>query len=280
MTATSMTYFLKSLHKKAEVERRNGKDVFFTITVINAGNSQRVLDKVAPHSLKTEINFLMKSHKPEIIKVDMLDSEGKYIDGLICDLKPTVVNEPPVQPAFQGFGEAELNAIVDKRFEEKKKAVEHDELINLVKELEEENDGLHKMLDDLEQKNDDLEEQLETKTKIKYYVGMLGDILESFGIPKDRIGKPIAELMGINEGEGQKKLTGKKEDSSGIVEEPTSEEENKRAEIIGLIAEYLNTVSSPLLKQIFTIFSDIEENNNAASEIINFLNERKELPNA
>jgi hypothetical protein len=237
-------------------------------------------------TMTKQVNNIVKTEKPEIIKVDLLTEDGKWVDGSVCDLrpKPSITN---VQ-TFQGFGEAEINQIVDQRMSERQKLIEHEQMKEEVKQLTSENEELQNRIDELENRNDDLEIELESKKEIKYYAGMLGDILESFGIAKENIKKPFAELMGISE---RKEFT-KKElptttatttDNSGIIEETketstigTAPEEQRRAEVISLIAEYLKTTGNDVLAKIFTIFSEIEGNNAVADELMEYLKNRKE----
>jgi 23S rRNA maturation-related 3'-5' exoribonuclease YhaM len=107
---------------------------------------------------------------------------------------------------------------------------------------------------------------------------MLGDILESFGIAKDRIKKPIAELMGITDSEKPAQLDQAKTDQSGIVEDkqdnPTPEGQ-KRNEVITLISEYLASTSNQTLANVFGIFSEIEQDPVMADKIIQYVNTLK-----
>jgi hypothetical protein len=154
-----------------------------------------------------------------------------------------------------------------------------------VKQLTSENEELQNRIEELEDSNNDLESELAGKKAIKYYAGMLGDILESFGIEKEKIKKPIAELMGITEKKEpeKKELPAKNNDNSGIVEEapaqvniPPAPDDPKRAEVISLVAEYLKTTPNDVLAKIFTIFSEIEANNAVADELMEYLQKRKE----
>ena len=58
-----------------------------------------------------------------------------------------------------------------------------------------------------------------------------------------------------------------------------SPEDQKRNEIIALVAEYLKTTSNEILGAVFSIFSEIEQDNNLALEIVRFINQKKENHN-
>lgn len=292
MAASSITYFLKSLHAKANKEIEKGNDVFFSASVVNDNKSHKILNMEPVDSMTKQINHLVKTEKPEIIKVDLLTEDEKWIDGSVCDLRPK--SSIQKNQNFQGLGEAEINALVERRFEEKRKEDDFKEMKEIIRDLGNENEQLKARVEELEEKNDELEQSLESKKQIKYYAGMLGDILESIGISKDKLRKPLAGLMGLEEKEETKKLPAK-EDNSGIVEEKEehkepiqhqeapatsehmTEEERKRFEVISLIGEFLNNVDNQLLGEVFTIFSEIEAERTLAAEIIEYIAKRKEF---
>jgi hypothetical protein len=280
MAASNLTYFLKSLNQKAEKESQNGTEVLFSVSIMTGNKSQKVIEKEPFEFMTKQVNHIVRTEKPEIIKVDLLTDSGRWIDGNVCDLRPKA--EP--HPQFQGFGEAEISSIVEKRLQEIKKVEEYNEMKEIVKELSNENETLKAKVEELENTNESLEEELENKSQIKYYTGMLGDILESIGIPKTRIKKPIAALMGIkDEKEDEQSKRSAAKDESGIVDETKESkkeqitDEEKRTEVINVISYFLKTLDNQLLGELYTIFSEVETNHDLAAEIIEYINKRKEF---
>lgn len=280
MAASSVTYFLKSLHAKANKEIEKGTEIFFSASVVNNNKSHKLLDMEPVDTMTKQINHMVKTEKPEIIKVDLLTEDEKWVDGCVCDLRAK--SSISKGENFQGFGEAEINALVERRFDEQKKNDDFKEMKDIVKDLATENEELKARVEELETENEEMEQSLEDKKKIKYYASIVGDFLEGIGIHKDKIRKPLAELMGMGEKEEQKKITNA--DNSGIVEEqeehasqPTDADDLKRIEIISLIGQYLNRVNNQLLGELFTIFSEIESTNLLAPEIIEYIAKRKEF---
>jgi len=288
MTATNVDHFLTNMRKKAKNEgTKLGKRILYTTTFINGRSHRKVLEKMDALSLIKQVNTFLEVEKPEKIKIDLFTDSGEYVDMNVCDV---IDNTPQVnQPIpFKGFGEAEINQIVDQRLTERQRLIEHEELKEEVKELTSENEELQNRIEELENKNEELETELESKKEIKYYAGMLGDILESFGIAKSTIKKPIAELMGISEKKETpvKQLPAKTTDNSGIVEETPAApqasrtpEDEERANVINLIADYLKSTPNNVLAKIFYIFSDIEANNAVADDLIEYLKNRKDSSN-
>ncbi|HBG70498.1 MAG: hypothetical protein A2W93_03525 [Bacteroidetes bacterium GWF2_43_63] len=284
MSASSIKYFLKSLNDRAKKETDKGIGVCFNAFIVSDNRSQKLLEKEPIENLNRKINNLVKTETPEIVKVDLFNDSGQWLDGNVCDLRPKI--EAPPSPSFQGLGEAEINAMVERRFDEKRREYEFVEMREIVKELSDENDELKARIEELETQNNDMQDDLEKKKQFRYYAGMLGDILESIGIRKEKLSKPIAELMGIDEKEVQKQLP-EKSDQSGIVEEqpvthprgsaPISSEDQKRTEVISLISQFLYSVDNQLLGELFTIFSEIESNRGLAAEILEYIEKKKDF---
>jgi DNA repair exonuclease SbcCD ATPase subunit len=177
---------------------------------------------------------------------------------------------------LHGLGEIEINQLVDERFKQRQQSAEYEAMKEKVSGLYTENEELLDEIEDLKNQKEQLEKELDSKKNIRYYAGMLGDILESFGIAKDTIRKPLAGLMGIEETEKPKLA---ETDRSGIVENVSPEEE-RRTEIISLIGEYLRSTSNQALVKVFTIFSEIEKDEKVADTIIEYLNTPKTTSHA
>jgi len=226
MAASNISYFIRSLNDKAKKEIEKGNKIFFTASAINENKSRKINDKEPVEGMSKQIYNLIKTEKPEIIKVDLFTENGQWVESNVCDLRPKIIAPEP--QVFQGLGEAQVNALVAQRFEEMKKENDFKEMTDIVKELADENDALKARVNELEALNEELEESLESKRQVKYYAGILGDIMESVGIKKEKLRKPLAELMGLNDKnekdeKDEKQPLPPKEDNSGIVEEKTTQ---------------------------------------------------------
>jgi FtsZ-binding cell division protein ZapB len=279
MEKNKYTLNLSNIRTKIRTYQEQGKDVVFSSIFITGKEKTKLVDR-APVGQLSLITKNLKCENPDKIRIELYD--GKENPNPLW-LKELILTPPEPETelellGFKGLGEAEINRIVDDRFKERQRIIEYEFLKERVMELTEENEELKDLIEELENENTHFEQELESKKQIKYYAGMLGDIFESFGISKDRIKKPIAELMGINETDERAKSIEAKTDSSGIVDEPKSfpsEDEQKRTEIISLIAEYLKTTSNKTLTNVFSIFSEIEADNTIADKIIQYINTLK-----
>ena len=277
MEKNKYTLNLSNIRTKIRTYQEQGKDVLFSAVFITGKEKTKLVDR-APVGQLSLITKNLKCENPDKIRIELYD--GKENPNPLW-LKELMLSQPEPEveaSGFKGLGEVEINRIVDERFRERQRNAEYETLKERVMELTEENEELHDSIEELENENNRLEQELEGKKQIKYYAGMLGDIFESFGISKDRIKKPIAELMGINDTDEKPKSLENKTDNSGIVDEPksaSSTEEQKRTEIISLVAEYLKTTSNKTLANVFSIFSEIEADNAIADKIIQYINTLK-----
>lgn len=274
MEKNKYTLNLSNIRTKIRTYQEQGKDVLFSAVFITGKEKTKLVDR-APVGQLSLITKNLKCENPDKIRIELYDGKENPNPLWLKELVLTQT-EPEVEASsFKGLGEVEINRIVDERFRERQRNAEYETLKERVMELTEENEELHDSIEELENENSRLEQELEGKKQIKYYAGMLGDIFESFGISKDRIKKPIAELMGINYTDEKPKSLESKTDNSGIVDEPksaSSTEEQKRTEIISLVAEYLKTTSNQTLANVFSIFSEIEADNSIADKIIQYIN--------
>ena len=280
METDKYTLNLSNIRTKIRTYQNQGNEVLYSAIFITGKEKIKLIDR-APVKQLSLVTKNLKYETPDKVRIELYN--GKETPNPLWFKELILVQqEPEIEPSnFKGLGEAEINQIVDLRFKERQRTVEYEGLKERVQELTEENEELQDSIEELETENTRMEQELESKKQVRYYAGMLGDIFESFGIDKGRIKKPIAELMGITDTDEKPKQIGSATaDSSGIVDEtiknqaPTAEEQ-KRTEIITLIAEYLKTTSNQTLANVFSIFSEIEANNSVADKIIEFLNTQK-----
>ncbi len=283
MESNRFTVNLSNIRTKIRTYQEQGKDVLFSAIFITGREKNKLIDR-APVQQLSLITKNLKYEKPDKVRIELYDGK-EAVNPLWLKEIQLALPEPgnDTEPEnFRGLGEADISRIVDERFKERQRLAEYEQLKERVLELSEENEELRDAIEELENHASQVETELESKKQIRYYAGMLGDILESFGIARDKVKKPLAELMGLNEaGENPKSIQQKSDDTSGIVEtrEPVnvlSVEEQKRNEIIALVAEYLKSTSNEILGAIFTIFSEVEQNNSLAPEIVGFINRKKE----
>jgi len=282
MKQSDYSLTISNLQKMMKKHKEKGHELFFDAIFITDNKSKKIVNK----GTHDELSFIpdhLECSKPDSIRFEFFDSK----EATLCRFprlfplkEPTTIQQIPIQPEFRGFGEAEINTIVDQRFRERQQKEEFEQLRVQVGELTKELEEQTNWVDELETENEQLKTELESKKQVRYYAGMLGDILEGIGISKEKIRNPIASLMGVTENEKPTEVsqsTQQHNDSSGIVEdeEPISPEQKKRDEVISLMNDYLNATDNQTLANLFTIFSEIESNQTKAIDIMTFIHSNK-----
>jgi len=282
MKTTKAKYSIANIKKKFLILQAQGIDVYFTATFYKGNQKSEGLIR-QPFSNFKLLARTVRVDNPEIIRIRVYDGEhGQkvcWVNDYVVEYDPDQQEEEPtvVTPqSFQGYGEAEINSLVDQRLREQKRAEDFERLQREVQEFTEELEEQRERVELLEHENDMLKEELESKKQLRYYAGMLGDILEGIGIPREKLRNPLASLMGVTDLEPVQHSIGS--DTSGIVEDVsahTSPEEQKRNEIVSLMTEYLKTRDNQTLLNVFSIFSEIEQNPNIAFDILTFIDTHK-----
>ena len=266
---------MANIREKIRTFEKQGKKVVYTAVFITGKDKVKLVDR-APATQLALVGRNLKYENPDKVRIELYDEEQSKNMLWVAEI---MINrqddeDKPSMSGFQGLGETEINQIVDERFRQRQQNLEYEQLKEQVAELSDENQGLQDELDVLRNEKEELEKEIESKKNIRYYAGMLGDILESFGIAKEKIRTPLAGLMGITDDQKSKEETVDFIDNSGL-DKGTSPEEEKRNEIISLISEYLRTTSNKTLANVFSIFSEIEKDENVADTLMQYLNTLK-----
>ena len=287
MAKTIYKYSFTNVRKRLEAYQTDNIDVYYSAIFYTGKQKNKQINRQPITNVES-----IRKH----INVDLPDSfvleiyDGKESEEALWMGRFLVKNENseqeskqtlPVVQEFKGFGEAEINTIIEQKLQEKKRQEEFERLKIEVDDLVAELDEVKEHNEQLEDENEQLKIELEGKKQIRYYAGMLGDILEGIGISKDKIRNPIASLMGIVDEKDNKEISQTpietQTDSSGIVEEVQEQtvEQKHRAEVVALMTEYLQTRDNLTLSNLFNIFSEVEKNPKIAFEIIAFIESKK-----
>lgn len=267
---------MANIREKIRTFEKQSKNVVYTAIFITGKDKVKLVDR-APATQLALVGRNLKYENPDKVRIELYDGEQSKNMLWVAEImiNRQVDEDKPSISGFQGLGEAEINQIVDERFRQRQQNLEYEQLKEQVAELSDENQSLQDELETLRNEKEELEKEIESKKNIRYYAGMLGDILESFGIAKEKIRTPLAGLMGITDVEKKKEESVGFIDNSGLDKEVSPEEE-KRIEIINLISEYLRSSSNQTLANVFSIFSEIEKDELVADKVLQYLNTLKQ----
>jgi antitoxin component of MazEF toxin-antitoxin module len=315
MESKGLEDFIKYLKNRTyDLSVRAKLEVSLSVFIVLNGNRQLLL-KNKDRKILSTLALQVFEIKPERVEVE-LEFNGK-VESHFLNMNYSSSSEHfqenhdnyrgtnVINEKYRGFNEnneimgmagvgnmsqVNIESIVNKRLEEERKERELTELKRKVSEyndsLEKNNkeiEKLHSKIENKEQEIEALQKTIATKSNFKYYAGITGDILQSFGIKKEIIATPLAGILtGGNNDETNTIEQKVNDDDSGIIEDeqpkpqaPQSSLSNKRAEMIALISEYLQGIDNRTLSNVFTIFSEIENDPNNSELILKFLRNNK-----
>lgn len=300
MHTQSLEEFIRFVKNRAyDMNKRSGQSLTVSVSFTKNGHKNEIISHKERHALAKLAETIL-FQKPEQVEVE-LETKSKY-EIHNYDMHGDFNNETIPINGLAAIPTQDIEAIVNKRMDEERKVMElkalkiklqeqkddlsqklQEQKDDLSQKLQEQKEGLSKkqqeiedLKTDIENKDqtiEDLEKTIESKKNFKYYAGMTGDILQSFGIQKEIIAKPLAGLLsGTTEEESKAIPKNSSPDASGIVED---EKTGRRQEMLSLIGEYLKGVDQNTLANIFSIFSEIENKPQQSELILAFLNQQK-----
>lgn len=266
---------------------------------------EHVIAKDSLRSTLGNIVFLARKRKPDIIIVELVVDD--YTDFNEYEVRKSDLysnrNKQPVR-SHQSRNVMDDSAItsderfqvlLEKRLEEERKerhveSIEK-ELTEAKNEIEKrkrqikKRDNLLKLKQsEIDEKNKDIEEYkkiLKQKESVRYYAAIAGDVLESIGIKKEDLSKPLAGFLTSDAEDAQAEQPEQREqDDSGIVDETTDSEgkdgesassltqEEIRKQIVVNLNNYLSIVDIRILQHLYLIFMYVERNQGLTPYII------------
>ena len=304
METRGVEEFIRHIQDRADyLSQRTGFEVLVSAYTVKDGIKLQVINQQEKEIISS-LDEIINTKNPDSIKLELhLNGKTEHhnyqlnFENTDPMIQPEfIINRPHQLPIinesqnFNGFGAVEqknIESIVNKRLEEERKSIE---LVDLKTKLNERNESLDKqskqigdLESEIESKDEeisDLKQSIESKKNFKYYAGITGDILQSFGIKKEIIAKPLGGLLSGHSEDETKALNEKASndantDTSGIIEEQPSHTPSvtsKRDEMIDLLSMYIENLDTSTLEKLFDIFSEIENNKSNADKILQFLN--------
>ncbi len=218
----AMNSAAKVLTNQARALSEQGhEEMYFTAQFWSGGRKQNGIERGGVTKISKQVRDYVRSEQADTMTVDIFEeSTGKSIyRRKFSDLYKGAQQkgnegQGPGHNGFNGFGEVEFNALVDKRVEVKEQAKDY---ARQTKELEE----LRIKYNALEEEKAEVEAALEAKKKVEYYSGILSTVLPSIA-PLFQ-GTPLAQAAGMLAGVGE---------AAKAAADPIDEDVNALAEMV------------------------------------------------
>lgn len=217
---------LRGIQKSIDLFPGQGHgEVYFTAQFMRGKQKQNSIERGELSSFATQIRTYAKSEDADTVRIEFIDeATGKSIYSKVLTELQLMETDKCKGPernigfsglgGYSGLGEAEFNALVDKRVEMKERAKDFE---RQTKELEE----LKTKYAALESEKEELDAELKAKKNMEFYSGIIGTAFP--GLATLFQGTPLAQtasaLAGITEGQKAEAANGDVQSVSAMVAE-------------------------------------------------------------
>ena len=262
---------IKSLRTMLYAKIKEGSDIRLTITAYKQGEERglKIAEKADIKSL-ININNILELEKFVRAKIEVFDFKK---DENKAERTHEYTDETV---GFSGFGDVEdaeekrINKIVDTRMREQ----DYERLKSDYKELEDYVGEVETELKEAKEAIEVFKEKIKSQQNWKTYAGIAGVAFNKMGL-KDELKGVLSGFTDDDEGD-ENSTKSIESDNTGIVEHPHySSQPNPKNEFIDLIAMCLQSMDSTMLGVVFSIFSEIEQNNTLGLQILTLIQKHK-----
>lgn len=237
--------------------------VVFNVTFYRNGKKLNAIEQAEVSAFSQLIRSYEKSESPDKLKVEFKDTDK----GILIWAKTFDVNEIEEEihnrsnGGFQGLGEAEINDMVQRKFNEMERQ-------KTLEQLQQELQQQKELNEELQFQVTDLQTTLDAKKQIEYYSNIIGMAMP--GLAKFFTNSSVGAAMSFLSGTEEKDKDKKELDSAG--EGQTKEQQNdQRQSIINLITEFSNTLSNQELGTLYLLFIELEKDKENIQRILKFI---------
>lgn len=157
---------------------------------------------------------------------------------------------------FQGFGEAEVNQIVEKRLTDLRRVEDYER-------MKDEHQSLHQKIKELQQTNEELEKDKAAKETTESYMRIIGMALP--GLSKFFGGASLLSMLAGTEEETENK-------SLAAAKDPSDE----REEMIQLLHDFMQSeLNEQEVATVYMLFMEIQKDKNQIQYLLNHLTKAK-----
>jgi len=251
-----LTAMLAGIQKSIDMFAAQGIDnVHFTAQFLKHGKKQNGILRGDPHNFQAQIRTYVQSEEADTVKIEFVDeTTGKTIyNKVLTELQLAgSANIESKQAEGQsndsglggegGLGEAQVNALVDKRVEARERESEYQ---RTRKELEE----LQRKYDQLENDYDEVEETLKAKKETEYYMGIIGAAFP--GLAPLFAGTPLAQAANF--------LAGTSDLNGSALSAPKESTNPEADSLVGMMSEFCQRLSTQQISAIHLLFMAFEK---------------------
>lgn len=257
MTASKIDYMVDTTRAMVRTIQSQGYEkLVFSAVLYKQGKKMNSIDLADASSFSKLIRNYVKTEQPDKIRVELKTQSDdvqrwmKQFDLVdIVDAMPKNANL-----GYMGLGEAEINDMVVKRFEELERQKEIERVNQEIIELRERNSELEKEVDDLNQ-------SVEAKKHVEYYSTIIGAALPGLAkfFSTSAIGPALTFLSGTGESEEQVEL-----------ETPVVSSEQPQTSV-DLLCEFIRGLNEQEIATLYLLMVEVEKDRSTISKVLHFI---------
>lgn len=247
---------LRGMQKSINLFASQGyNDVYFTAQFLRGKQKQNGIERGDVSAFITQIRTYVDSEDADTVRIEFFDdSSSKSIySKVLTGLRTPEANEKSKGSSsneaglggFNGLGEAEFNALVDKRVEVKEQAKDY---IRTREELEK----LRVKYEALEAEKDEIEDKLRAKSETEHIMGIIGTAFP--GLATLFQGTRLANAANF--------LAGTSDISGNALPAPQESMDSETASITAMVSEFCNTLNAQEASTIHLLFMAFEKDRN------------------
>jgi len=245
-----LTNLLKGIQKSIDLFESQGfGDVYFTAQFLRGGKKQNGIERGDLSSFAKQIRTYAFSEDADTVRIEFIDeSTSKTIySKVLTDLRAADGNSEVAVSSgsglggFNGLGEVEFNALVDKRVEAKEQAREFTRMSKELEELRGKNAALAS-------EKEELEATLKAKKDTEYYMGIIGAAFP--GLAPLFSGTPLAQAANFLAGTS---------DLNGNALPAAGEQSDDKKSISAMIGEFCDTLTTQEASAVHLLFMAFEK---------------------
>lgn len=242
-------------------------DVYFTAQFYRSGKKQNGIERGDLQSFGKQMRTYVVSEEADAARVEFFSERtgkciyAKALNDLRKNESSDAVTAPPPTAApmglggFAGLGEAQINAMVDRKVDEHRR---NDELQRLGRELEEKN----RKIEELRDQNLELESRIKARSEIEFYSGIVGTAFP--GLASMLKGTPLGQAASFLGGTGE-------EVEEKAQQERSAEKEGDTQSLAELITEFCMTLNAQELATMQLLFMAFEADKSRIQATLNYI---------
>lgn len=261
-----LTNLLNGMQKSIDLFPSQGyADVYFKAQFLRGSRKQNCIDRGDISSFAGQIRTYVRSEDADTVRIEFIDEQtGKSIySKVLTDLSPDGMSgaqqaekpaEAPGLGGYYGLGEAQVNALIDKRVGE---ARMQDDYQRATRELDE----LRSLNAALEEEKEELEATLKAKKDTEYYMGIIGTVFP--GLATILQGTRLANAASF--------LAGTTDMSGNALPAAQPEEGSESAELTAMLGEFCKGLTTQELASVHLLFIAFEKDRAQIARALHFI---------